>query len=464
MGIIRRSFRALIRVADEALELGSFRRLAFEGAGVSVVRSGDTARVIVAAGGGPHASTHVPGGSDAIPTGTGAAQLAAGNDGRFPTTDQKAALVGSSTPNAGNPYVNAAELAAANAAIQALTSSYARRAAVIDIATSTAAPPTEVSGDRYILDFSGAPHANWDGAAQGDIVQFNGTIWTHETPAEGWIAYLDTQNKDALFVNDGSPTWEVRPTIVTDHTALSNIGVNTHATIDLRLPSSDEKSALLGSNGTPSVTNKFVTDSDPRNTNARTPSSHASSHQDGGSDEISLTGLEGLTGTAQTPRVSELTEKTSLNGADTLPLADSAASNAVKKVALSTLVARPISLGSGDPTGDAITTGDLKDGFFVPAIYNGWIITAVINGNVVAGTTSTTSQLRKYTGASGVDVCSTAPVIAANKNHNGEAGGTAAVVDSSNRTLATGDYLCPNISTAGTGAKGHRMTVTITPP
>ena len=90
---------------------------------------------------------------------------------------------------------------------------YARRAKVINIVDCTAAPPTEVAGDGYILDAtSGTVHANWDGASKLDIVRFNGTssLWVAETPVEGWVAYLDAQNIDALFVDDGSPAWELR--------------------------------------------------------------------------------------------------------------------------------------------------------------------------------------------------------------------------------------------------------------
>lgn len=47
-----------------------------------------------------------------------------------------------------------------------------------------------------------------------------------------------------------------------------------------------EIGALLGTNGSPSVSNPFVTDSDPRNSNTRTPSSHASTHLSGGSDPL----------------------------------------------------------------------------------------------------------------------------------------------------------------------------------
>jgi len=39
-------------------------------------------------------------------------------------------------------------------------------------------------------------------------------------------------------------------------------------------PSSDQKSALAGTSGTPSETNKYVTDGDSRNSDARTPTTH----------------------------------------------------------------------------------------------------------------------------------------------------------------------------------------------
>lgn len=40
---------------------------------------------------------------------------------------------------------------------------------------------------------------------------------------------------------------------------------------DTRVPAQDENDALLGTNGTPSTANRFVTNTDPRNTNTRTP-------------------------------------------------------------------------------------------------------------------------------------------------------------------------------------------------
>src|SRR5688572_27383163 len=59
-------------------------------------------------------------------------------------------------------------------------------------------------------------------------------------------------------------------------------------------PSAGEKAALAGTSGVPGVGNEYVTDDDARNTNARTPTAHAASHQNGGGDEVSVAGLSGL--------------------------------------------------------------------------------------------------------------------------------------------------------------------------
>lgn len=69
---------------------------------------------------------------------------------------------------------------------------------------------------------------------------------------------------------------------------------------EANLPTASQKAALAGTDGTPSGTDKYVTNSDARNTNARTPTAHKTSHQDGGADEIVVTGLSGLLADAQT--------------------------------------------------------------------------------------------------------------------------------------------------------------------
>jgi len=66
-------------------------------------------------------------------------------------------------------------------------------------------------------------------------------------------------------------------------------------------PTAGEKAALAGTSGVPGAANKYVTDGDARNSNARTPTAHAASHQNAGGDEISVAGLSGLLADGQTP-------------------------------------------------------------------------------------------------------------------------------------------------------------------
>ena len=113
-----------------------------------------------------------------------------------------------------------------NTEFGAVTSGYSRRKKVVNIVDNTAAPPTEVTGDRYILDFTGGGvHVDWDGASVGDIVEFDGASWISDPdgPIEGWVAYADTPNKDALYVYDGTPVWELRDISIENHNDLGSI-------------------------------------------------------------------------------------------------------------------------------------------------------------------------------------------------------------------------------------------------
>lgn len=62
-------------------------------------------------------------------------------------------------------------------------------------------------------------------------------------------------------------------------------------------PSAGEKSALAGTNGTPGAGNKYVTNSDPRNTDARTPAAHTHPISEVTSLQSSLDGKSDLTHT-----------------------------------------------------------------------------------------------------------------------------------------------------------------------
>ncbi len=108
--------------------------------------------------------------------------------------------------------------------IISLEGAYNRRGKVIDIVDNTLAPPTEVLGDRYILDeVGGGVNAAWDGAIINDIVTFDGLVWIAETPDEGWTVYIDDLNKDGVFIDDGSPFWEFREAAITIHNNLTSL-------------------------------------------------------------------------------------------------------------------------------------------------------------------------------------------------------------------------------------------------
>ncbi len=58
------------------------------------------------------------------------------------------------------------------------------------------------------------------------------------------------------------------------HSELTDVGATDHHS-NTNDPTADQKAALAGTSGTPSVTNKYVTDADSRNSDARTPTSHS---------------------------------------------------------------------------------------------------------------------------------------------------------------------------------------------
>lgn len=108
---------------------------------------------------------------------------------------------------------------------------------------------------------------------------------------------------------------------------------------------------------------------------------------------------------------------------------------------------------------EAVTTGDGKAALLITPALNGKNITAVylaLHGDLSTSGTPT-AQLRRKRGETDVDVCSTRPVIAANKRYNGETGGTAAAINTSNDDLATGDVLYADCDVSGTGSQGMQL-------
>jgi hypothetical protein len=108
------------------------------------------------------------------------------------------------------------------AQLNAMQSGLRRRMKVISVVAdpSTTYPgnglAAEALGQRYIVQAAiGANNANWggdnDAIAKDDIIEHDGTKWfVSWSPAEGDLSYVDDSDKDACFVDDGSPHWELR--------------------------------------------------------------------------------------------------------------------------------------------------------------------------------------------------------------------------------------------------------------
>lgn len=77
--------------------------------------------------------------------------------------------------------------------LSASLTAYEWQESALDYVTdNTAVPATEVTGNRYILSHDGgAPNAAWDGAAAGDIVEFDGSVWVATTPTTGTFIAAD---------------------------------------------------------------------------------------------------------------------------------------------------------------------------------------------------------------------------------------------------------------------------------
>ena len=130
----------------------------------------------------------------------------------------------------------------------------------------------EVSGQDV---FSQLPSTGQKAALAGsDGTPSNGNRYLTESDSR--VAFsLTSDEKDALAGTTGSPGDGNRFVTETDPAKVF-------------APTSAEKDALGGSDGVPSDSNRYVTETDSRMTDSRAPTSHASSHQFGGSDEIAV--------------------------------------------------------------------------------------------------------------------------------------------------------------------------------
>jgi hypothetical protein len=111
-----------------------------------------------------------------------------------------------------------------------------------------------------------------------------------------------------------------------------------------------------------------------------------------------------------------------------------------------------ISLQVTDPAGAALTTGDGKAYYRVPSVLNGMNLVGVAAAlTTVSSSGIPTVQIANVTQA--VDMLTTKLTIDASELDSKDAT-TAAVIDTGNDDVATGDMLRIDIDVAGTGAKG----------
>lgn len=112
---------------------------------------------------------------------------------------------------------------------------------------NTVAPATEVSGDRYILSHDGgAPHADYDGASAGDIVEFDGATWVATTPTTGM--FISADDEDELLYYWGGAAWTTKSfEATTASTGLTKSG------LDIQLASSSAGAGLAFDTGVLSV-------------------------------------------------------------------------------------------------------------------------------------------------------------------------------------------------------------------
>jgi hypothetical protein len=127
-----------------------------------------------------------------------------------------------------------------------------------------------------LADVSAADHHdNANDPSSGEKSALAGTSGTPGS-ANKYVTDGDSRNTDAR-----TPTAHTLASHLTKaHSELSGVGATDHHT-NANDPSSGQKDALAGTSGTPSSTNKYVTDGDSRLTDSRAPTSHgASLHTD----------------------------------------------------------------------------------------------------------------------------------------------------------------------------------------
>ena len=217
-----------------------------------------------------------------------------------PSTLEKQAMAASLSPSTGNPFVTNTSRDAA------IVAQIAAHAALPTAHHTNVNDPT--TDEKAAMTAATAPGASNRFLTASDL----GTTISTAISAHAIIpgAHHSPAN-DPTVHQKAALDASLSPTAANYYVVLDQF--NAHATDPLihtpaaNSPSAGEKAALAGTSGAASGTNKYVTDQDSRNTNARTPLAHASSHING-SDDIPLatTLVKGLMSPSDKTRVTEV--------------------------------------------------------------------------------------------------------------------------------------------------------------
>ena len=122
--------------------------------------------------------------------------------------------------------------------------------------------------------------ADADGSPSSEVSNGNLTHVLNSGSTKFKFKYL-LVSPDPIVVGTDAQDWEEHNDIDFGTTA----GTATEGN-DSRVPTQDENDALVGASGIPSAANPVVLDSDSRNTDARTPTAHGTTHNPGAADPI----------------------------------------------------------------------------------------------------------------------------------------------------------------------------------
>lgn len=396
--------------------------------------------------------------SDAVPAGLGVA--AAGVDGEasradhvhaMPTAGDVGALSASSGYNTAGGWLR---LDGSGTAPDSTLPASIARDTEVTAAVAAHAGAADPHGDRAYADGLAANYATAAQGATADTAVQPGDLATVATTG----AYGDLSGRPTLGTAAAAATGDFDAAGAATAAVAAIPSDGAAATPSLRTLGTGALQAAAGN--------------DARLSDARTPSAHAASHGDGGSDEVTVaesqvTGLTAaLSGKVPTTRT--------VAGLDLT--ADRSAADVRGALGSGTPDSTTYLRGDGqwmppqpitaqmlvtDPNGSAITTGDGQAFLTVPAAWNGKTVASVdASVTTVSSSGAVTVQLARVRAGTPADVLSTAVTIDATESASYTAA-VPSVVDTANDDLATGDFLRVDVDGAGTGAKGLIVTLTL---